>query len=215
MDAHAMLRLPRPEVHITEGCNFALSAVLLNAISGLSVVLYAPPADGKNTGRKFRQAARAFYPWDTEPADAVRSGTIGSRILYTGFRNALVHGLGFQDPEPPIPTVVTRIPGVGMSRVALRALEEATDRPASLQAVPTLRTSAGRTELNAEALYWGVRQLVFRLTADAARVAAAEAYLGPMLRNGATGVRTQPRTPSLWSRCRRTCWSILDVIKDF
>lgn len=214
-DAHAMLRLPRPEVGIAEGCNFAISCVLMNVISGLSVVLYAPPADGKSTGRRFRQAVRAFYPWDTEPADAIRNGTTGGRILYRVFRNSLVHGLGFQDPEPAVPTVVTRMPGPGMSEDALRTLEDATARPDFLRDVPTLRTGAGRTELNAEALYWGVRQVVFRLTADTARVAAAEGYLGPMLRTGSVPVVTAPPKPSMWSRCRRTYWGLLDCIRDF
>ena len=36
--------------------------------------------------------------------------------------------------------------------------------------------------LNVESFYWGVRELLRRLTADAARVAAAEGYLNPMLR---------------------------------
>lgn len=44
-DIHAMLRLPRPEVNITEGCNFSIVAVLMNVISGVSVVLYEPPAN--------------------------------------------------------------------------------------------------------------------------------------------------------------------------
>ena len=40
-DIHAMLRLPRPEVNITERCNFSIVAVLMNVISGVSVVLHA------------------------------------------------------------------------------------------------------------------------------------------------------------------------------
>jgi hypothetical protein len=37
--------------------------------------------------------------------------------------------------------------------------------------------------LNVEAFYWGVRELVRRLTTDGARMAAAENYLAPMLRS--------------------------------
>jgi hypothetical protein len=59
-DVHAMLRLPRPEVGITQACNFALAAVLVNVISDVSTVLYAPPPNRKNTGKNFQQALRDF-----------------------------------------------------------------------------------------------------------------------------------------------------------
>jgi hypothetical protein len=50
-DVHAMLRIPRPEVEISEGCNFAISAALMNAISGVSLALYEPPANRSESRR--------------------------------------------------------------------------------------------------------------------------------------------------------------------
>jgi hypothetical protein len=55
---------------------------------------------------------------------------------------------------------------------------------ALLRQAPTLRRidATHAIELNAESFYWGARELVRRLTADRARMAAADAYLRPMLK---------------------------------
>jgi hypothetical protein len=185
MDVHAMLRLPRPEVAISQACNFTISSALMNFVSGISVTLFEPPADGRNTGRKFRDLVTAFYPWDTEPLNAINRTGEGATILYETFRNPMAHALGFQDPEPPGPIRVTRFAGDGLSEPDLETIETSIQRPtAVLRGAPTLRRVAATQalELNAENFYWGTRELVRRLTADATRMAAAEAYLQPMLR---------------------------------
>jgi hypothetical protein len=185
VDVHAMLRLPRHEVGITEACNFTISSALMNFISGVSVTLFEPPADGQNTGRKFRDLATALYPWDSEPAGAINNPQEGAVILYKTFRNPLAHALGLQDPEPAGPVSITRFPGEGMSEENLKLMETSIQRPAAILGdAPTLRRVATThaIELNAESFYWGVRELARRLTADSARMGAADAYLRPMLR---------------------------------
>jgi len=69
-------------VNIAEGCNFSIVAVLMNVISGVSVVLYEPPANRQATGRKFIETAKGFYPWDTEPVAAINNPDDGAEILY-------------------------------------------------------------------------------------------------------------------------------------
>src|SRR5262245_46635926 len=128
-DVHAMLRLPRPEVDITEGCNFSIVAVLMNVVSGASVGLYAPPPNRKETGRKFKETLRTFYPWNTEPAGAINNPDEGAEILYSFFRNPMAHAFGFQDPEPPGPVTVTRFPPPGTTEATLHAIETAAGRP--------------------------------------------------------------------------------------
>jgi hypothetical protein len=185
-DVHAMLRLPRPEVNITEACNFSIVAVLMNAISGVSVVLYAPPANRQATGRKFIETARDFYPWDSEPSGALTKAGEGAEILYGSFRNPMAHAFGFQDPEPVGALSVTRFPGPGLAEADLEAIETSLGRPTeTLRGASTLaRDPATRAlSLNVESFYWGVRELLRGLTADAARMAAAEAYLSPMLKS--------------------------------
>lgn len=185
MDVHAMLRLPRPDVGITQACNFTIASALMNFISGVSVTLFEPPADRRDTGRKFRDVVTAFYPWDAEPAGGITNAQEGATILYETFRNPMAHALGFQDPEPPGPITVTRFPGDGFTEADLETIEGSVNRPdALLRHAPTLRRidATRAIELNAESFYWGARELVRRLTADAARMTAADAYLRPMLR---------------------------------
>ena len=72
-----------------------------------------------------------------------------------------------------------------LTEADLQAIEGSMSRPdALLRQAPTLRRVDAKQaiELNAESFYWGARELVRRLTADAARMAAADAYLRPMLR---------------------------------
>jgi hypothetical protein len=188
-DVHAMLRLPRPEVgvEIREGCNFAICAVLMNTVSGVSVSMYDPPPDRQRTGEKFHGTLRDFYPWDAEPPGAFADPTQGARALYDLFRNPMAHGLGYQDPDPARPMFVTRLGPIGHAENDLTVIETSTvARPPMLRDVPTLRTTpAAHLELNVEAFYWGVRTLVSRLSADAGRMAAADAFLQPLLRQAA------------------------------
>jgi hypothetical protein len=184
-DVHAMLRLPRPEVGITEGCNFTVVAVLMNMVSGLSVVLYEPPPNRQAAGRKFRETAAGFYPWDVEPAGAINDPEKGAEILYHTFRNPMAHAFGFQDPEPVGPLRITRFPPPGLEESELATIETSDGRPnESLRGAPTLfRDPVTKgLSLNVESLYWGVRELLRRLTADAERMAIAETHLSSILR---------------------------------
>jgi hypothetical protein len=185
MDVHAMLRLPRPEVQITEACNFTISSALMNFVSGISVTVFEPPAARQRTGQKFKGLLRNFYPWDTEPAGAINDPQDGAETLYTLFRNPMAHALGFQDPEPPGPISITRFPGEGFTEQNLELIETSIPRPTTLlRDAPTLRriVATHTLQLNAEALYWGIREMVRRLTADGGRMTVADAYLRPMLR---------------------------------
>jgi hypothetical protein len=72
-----------------------------------------------------------------------------------------------------------------LSETDLEEIETARERPnKTLRGAPTLLIDPATTgvSLNVEALYWGVRELLHRLTADRVQIAAAESYLGPMLR---------------------------------
>lgn len=76
-DVRSMIRLPLPALKLNGACNFAVSSVLCNLISGLSVSLYQPqPAKKKNkrgkwewigAGEAFKKLLEAFYPCDPSP----------------------------------------------------------------------------------------------------------------------------------------------------
>jgi hypothetical protein len=158
----------------------------MNAVSGISVVLYEPPADGRDTGRKFKGVLRDFYPWDVEPSGSINCASEGANVLYETFRNPLTHAFGFQAPEPPGRLSITRLGPSPLRDDELEALESSPVRPTStaLRGAGTLirDKDTQALDLNAESLYWGVRELLRRLTADHARMELAEAFLRPMLR---------------------------------
>ena len=174
-DVHAMLRLPLHERQIKAGCNFAISVVLLNVISGISATLYNPGRHA-GSGKRFKYVATNYYPWDVEPANAI-VGSNGSDCLYNRFRNPLAHDLGSR-----VATSIARwqLGQSGRSEDELREIETAAGtRPVLLQGVATLTPGSGHGQevLNADCLYWGVRELVRRFTEDPRRMRAASKWL--------------------------------------
>ena len=184
-DVHAMLRLPCSDAGITQACNFAVAATLLNAISGASVVLYEPPANNiRGAGRKFKGLAREFYPWRLEPTGFVKDGDRGSRLLYNTFRNPMSHAFGFQEKNPRGPINITRVAGNGFTEQELEDIETSTWRPGlRLGGAGTLLVNQATNEvsLNGEAFYWGIREMFNNICSDANRMRAAAAYLDPLL----------------------------------
>jgi len=125
-----------------------------------------------------------FHPTTVDAATPRAVRTFISQVMDV-FRNPMAHAFGFQDPEPPGPLRVTRFPGPGLAEADLETIETSIERPnQTLRGAPTLmRDPATRAlSLNVESFYWGVRELLQRLTADAARMAVAETYLGSILR---------------------------------
>jgi hypothetical protein len=178
-DVHAMLRLPLPQEGLEAGCNYSGAAVLLAVISGASVVLYDPSVKG-DRGRLFKATAAEFYPWDTEPAVGVSDPDQGKLLLYDSFRNPLAHTFGRH--VVPYGRTIARFAGNGYDEADLERIETAVDRPSELlQGRPTLVvTPAGPGSgqgLYVEPLYWGVRELIRRLTHDPARMAQAAHYI--------------------------------------
>ena len=178
-----MLRLPQPAVDITAACNFACAAVLLNLISGVSVVLYDPLDDQrprrerKGRGRLFKEAVESYYPWDAEPENGI-VGPQGADLLYDSFRNPLTHAIGRHDRREPLK--ITRFKDTGLSEGELDLIERSgSARPSvALWQTPTLaRDLDGKLGLQVEALYWGVREMIRRITASSERMAIAEEQL--------------------------------------
>ena len=168
-----MLRLPLPEAGITAACNFTIASALLNVISGASVTLYGPKSKGKR-GQLFRETAEHFYPWELEPAKGISNSKTGAALFYNTFRNPLTHELGRHDS--PGPVFVRRFRAFTESDI--EELETARVRPPGLFNAPTLEQRPdAHADLHVESLYWGVRQLLRRLTDDGDRMAIAERHL--------------------------------------
>jgi hypothetical protein len=173
-DVRAMLRLPLPEIGITAGCNFAAVHVLLNLLSGLSRLM--GPGPGRS-GDHFVDFVRRRYPWHLEPNTGL-SRRRGPEALYGRFRNGFSHDLGLS-----LSTVITRVeapnrprrirqhfkvrpPRIAVSKrpslsgVMLQELDRVAVRPDWLP--PTVMEDEHHASVvDAVALYWGVRRLIF------------------------------------------------------
>jgi hypothetical protein len=169
-DVRAMLRLPLPEVGITAGCNFAAVHVLLNVLSGLSRLMGSGP---RNSGDAFKEFVTRRYPWSLEPRTSNYRRKRGTAVLYDSFRNGFSHDLGLVLESGPLDAKGRRrdrlrIEGKNLGVVKqpslpaelLQALDNVDARPSWVGATIV---SAGRASVlvDAVALYWGVRRLIF------------------------------------------------------
>jgi hypothetical protein len=174
-DVRAMLRLPLPDVGITAGCNFAAVHVLLNVLSGLSRLMGSSP---KRSDEAFRVFAAHWYPWRLEPRRSTFRQKRGTQALYDSFRTGFAHDLGLLLEADPIDRRgrvrskfrisgrqlgVTKRPS--LSTAVLNELDDVMVRPDWLG--PTV-IADGKVGLlvDAVALYWGVRRLLFDHTSD-------------------------------------------------
>jgi hypothetical protein len=181
-DARAMLALPRPEIGIHTGCEFALVEILCAVISGLSRVFRS---DISEAGKAFK-ATLELYPHHLEPMSGI-AGEPFAAELWDGYRCNLTHSLGINvraakgAPRAiealPQPAKILRVRGGSLSIGEIEALDDIEHRPNWLG--PTLWIGIGRQYLCAEALYWGTRLLVARLCAEPDCVVRANGFLTP------------------------------------
>jgi hypothetical protein len=173
-DVHTMLRLPVTDFGLSSGCNFAVTQVLTATISGVSVTLYSH-SGGK--GKRFMDSLVDYYPWDLEPASRLSPQECAG-IIYKVFRNPLTHDLGF-DLEKKAKTSKVLIKRLsnnigGLSENLIEQIEN-TSKRFSMSSTITVQPDA--TILLVEALYWGMRVMLERLTADIGRMQKADSFL--------------------------------------
>lgn len=157
-DLRGLLKLPLPNVGITGGCNFASAALLCNLISGISVVLYTPtnPKVCKR-GDLFKGLMLEFFPWDDK--DELRAEK--TDILYGVVRNPLTHALGLLETNS-VRTVIAKSP---LGETQIEHLEKSEARPAGVPPPIACDRSTGNV-VSVSGLYWGVFQMLRRLTTD-------------------------------------------------
>jgi len=165
---HTLFRLPMGELQ--DNCQFVIAQTLLSTIASASTTLYMI---GINDGERFRNVLIDYYPWETETVTRNEA----AKILYEQFRCPIVHDAGVNLRGGPDKAKVLRVikNNEGLSEERIEFLESR-DRPADLAPTLTERDD-GVVVLRSEALYWGVRCMVERLTADRERMERAEAAL--------------------------------------
>jgi hypothetical protein len=175
-DVRAMLQLPRPDIGIRPGCNFAIVSSLCNLISGVSTTIFKPSdllhkvRSKYRSGRAFRELVADFFPYTPPGANDF------PRELYNLCRNPMVHSVGVRDAASPV-VYFTRIHDPahqdrGWSDQELEDLERP-DRPFQLSAAGVV-IDPQRWTLNCDSFYLDVIEMLRRLTSDAPQMQAAE-----------------------------------------
>jgi hypothetical protein len=174
-DVRAMLRLPLPEIGISAGCNFAAVHVLLNVLSGLSRLMGPGP---KRSDAAFCKFVARWYPWRLELPESRFRQKRGTKALYDSFRTGFSHDLGLLLDSGPVDyrgrirprfrisgrhLGVTKRPSLSWSFLA--ELDDVTARPTWLGATVVADGKVGLL-VDAVALYWGIRRLVFDHTSN-------------------------------------------------
>jgi hypothetical protein len=173
-DVRAMLQLPRPDIGITPGCNFAIVSSLCNLLSGISTTVYKPShllhevTSPYHSGPAFRDLVRDFYPY-TPPGAADFPAE-----LYRFARNPLAHSVGLTDADVPL-VGLTRVlspshPDSGWTDHELTDLESGQYSMTSTGIV----TDGQNWTVYCDSFYFDVINLLRRLTDDANQMQAAE-----------------------------------------
>jgi len=178
-DVHSMLRLPISNYGITAGCNFAITHVLMSIIGGVSTTLYKQ--EGK-VGTRFKCVLEDYYPWDLEPSGILPKKDAACAINEV-FRNPLTHNLGI-DVKKKSKGLIVKVKRLktqsrggrnrGLTEKQIENLEVSKTRP---NMPATVTKTSQETVLLVEGLYWGIRRMIERLSADRRRMFDADAFL--------------------------------------
>ena len=174
-DIHCMLRLPLLERDLGAGCNFAAANVLLAIVSGLSALLTKKLETSRKSGRLFRRILLEYYPWDVQPP---HTSAIERSVdhLYEFFRNPLVHSLGIKIKG----NFQVAIAKDSLPEVEIEKLERLTVPPGPAMVYKPITINNEQIEritLVVPHFYWGVREMVKRLSEDALQMQKTETAL--------------------------------------
>lgn len=174
-DIHCMLRLPLLEHDLGAGCNFASANVLLAMVSGLSALLTKRLSTSRKSGRLFRKILLEYYPWDVQPP---QTSAIERSIdhLYEYFRNPLAHSLGIKIKG----NFQVAIAKDGLPEAEIEKVERLTSSPGPAMVYTPITINNEQIEritLIVPHFYWGVREMVRRLSSDTQQMQKTEAVL--------------------------------------
>ena len=184
-DVRAMLQLPRPDVGIKAGCNFAIVSSLCNLISGISTTIFKPQPllnevqSKYHSGPAFKEFVTSYYP--SIPPNSSRFAD----ELYNLCRNPMAHSVGIMDAAAPV-VYFARFcdqahPEIGWSDKELEDLENPS-RPFQISA-PSVVIENGKWTLTCDSFYIDAIRMVCKLTADKTQMQAAENRFGQRIVN--------------------------------
>lgn len=174
-DLRTMLQLPRKDLGMEGGCNFAVVNGLFNIIGGASFLFFdadmVSMRSRSKSGDRFMAVLRQFYPWKAEPLPKKK----GTSLLYEYARNSLVHALGMEVARPQDPIIQIAKNDQGLSLEDVMRLESADGRPGpTIYTYERHRPRDDRFIISAPALYWGTHQMLRKLFGAKRQASRAE-----------------------------------------
>jgi hypothetical protein len=169
--------------------------VLLCVIDGLSVCVYPTPAVSPKQETRFKRLIRDKLHWG-QANDGWYDKAKAAAVLYTEFRNPLVHELAGEKAAKARPPHFEESAVGKWGLVSVRDIDPIEAMTAWNDSWPTLGVEdyggGKRLKLSCAALYWGVKQMTNDLAADQAVIKAASMYH-----------QSPTHKLSLWSRLLR------------
>lgn len=179
-DVHCMLRLPMPAVGLDAGCNFAIASVLLSLVSGLSSWLKNGIHKRGESKECFLELLKNYYPWELQLPTGIKDIERCGQDLYDCFRNQLAHTCGLNERNYQLFISKSR---ESHSDATLEMLEQSRKSPGTALSYSSVQCSGEevtRIELFVDNFYWGVREMLERLSADKHQMALLEPQLTPI-----------------------------------
>jgi len=163
-DVHCMLRLPLPEIDLVAGCNFAAANSLLALVSGISSLLTNNLDTTGKSKLVFKKILSDYYPWDVQPPlGSTKEKSIDH--LYDYFRSPLAHSLGIKVRGNFL--VVVAKNSLTETEIENLELSQSSPGPAIVYTPIILNNEQiEQITLNVANFYWGVREMMRRLTID-------------------------------------------------
>jgi len=158
-------------LELEAGCNFAATIVLCSVISGTSRIIY--PRKGSDADQ-FKTLVATYFPWEEEPNPGLRCEEAAD-VLYEEFRNPLIHAAGLpvelkgsKQTKVSVIRYDLKEPNVtkyrGIVEAKIQELEVSRSRPISWGPTITTDREGRKSKILVEGLYWGVREMICRLT---------------------------------------------------
>jgi hypothetical protein len=184
-DVHCALRLPMRKPKLPAGFNFTTAHVLLGVVAGVSAAFYRR---GLSDGKAFTGVLVDYYPWELEPRGAGDAADKAG-VLWHTFRNPFSHSLGLafekdrgkpRELRPrPFQVKIGRDKN-GMKEREIVALERSSVRP---DLNPTLVVEPHKRVLWVEPFSWGIRTMLYRVSADARLMGSVQRYVDAVIAN--------------------------------
>lgn len=201
-DAYGMFTLPPPGLPDAGGGNWAIALVLLCVVDGLSCHVYPTRATSEKQEQRFKLLLNSKLYWGPISKRWYRKQDAAA-VLYTEFRNPLVHELAADKPARARPATYHESAVGKWGPVKTRDIEAIDSMQTWNDDWPTLCVTdfngGERLELSCAALYWSVKHMANSLATDPHVVAAAVASRG---RPGSR-IPMRERWLAIWSRLRR------------